>query len=168
MKYNDCYNKATIIMERVVQLKSLKDTFIPEVFKERTWTKLLNPVGVVYSEIINVFFSNAAVDRYCIECWVRHKEFVITREIIQDFLEICPSSQPISVQYEDKLGSIEEMLQILGGYIEEVIYEHITIFTRDEDFGLCDDSQLVPIHQPDYIVNSKDNVFVRSLHPQGN
>ena len=115
MKYNDCYNKATIIMERVVQLKSLKDTFIPEVFKERTWTKLLNPVGVVYSEIINVFFSNAAVDRYCIECWVRHKEFVITREIIQDFLEICPSSQPISVQYEDKLGSIEEMLQILGG-----------------------------------------------------
>ena len=36
MKYNDCYNKATIIMERVVQLESLKDTFIPKVFKERT------------------------------------------------------------------------------------------------------------------------------------
>ena len=36
MKYNDCYNKATIIMERVVQLESLKNTFIPEVFKERT------------------------------------------------------------------------------------------------------------------------------------
>ena len=47
MKYNDCYNKATIIMERVVQLKSLKDTFIPEVFKEKTWTKLLNLVGIV-------------------------------------------------------------------------------------------------------------------------
>ena len=36
MKYNDCYNKATIIMERVVQLESFKNTFIPEVFKERT------------------------------------------------------------------------------------------------------------------------------------
>ena len=47
MKYNDCYNKATIIMEWVVQLESLKDTFIPEVFKERTWTKLLNSVGIV-------------------------------------------------------------------------------------------------------------------------
>ena len=92
MKYNDCYNKATIIMERVVQLKSLKDTFILEVFKERTWTKLLNPVRVVYSEIINVFFTNAAVDGDRIECWVRHKEFVTTREIIQDFLEICPLS----------------------------------------------------------------------------
>ena len=92
MKYNDCYNKATIIMEMVVQLESLRDTFILEVFKERTWTKLLNPVGVVYSEIIKEFFSNAVVDGNCIECWVRHKEFVITREIIQDFLEIHPPS----------------------------------------------------------------------------
>ena len=56
MKYNDYYNKATIIMERVVQLESLNDTVIPEVFKERTWTKLLNPVRVVYSEIIKEFF----------------------------------------------------------------------------------------------------------------
>ena len=82
MKYNDCYKGATIIMERVVQLESLEGTFIPEVFKERTWTKLLNPVGVVYSEIIKEFFSNAVVDGDRIECWVRHKEFVITREII--------------------------------------------------------------------------------------
>ena len=46
MKYNDCYKRATIIMERVVQLETLEDTFILEVFKERTWTKLLNPVGL--------------------------------------------------------------------------------------------------------------------------
>ena len=92
MRYNDCYNKATIIMEGVVQLESLKDTFIPEVFKERTWTKLLNPIRIVYLEIIKEFFSNAVVDGDHIECWVRHKEFVITKEIIQDFLEIRPPS----------------------------------------------------------------------------
>ena len=92
MKYNDCYKDKTIIMERVVQLESLEGTFIPKVFKERTWTKLLNPVGVVFSEIIKEFFSNATVDGDCIECWVRHKEFVITREIIQDFLEVHPFS----------------------------------------------------------------------------
>ena len=62
MKYNDCYKEATIIMERVVHLESLEGTFIPEVFKERTWTKLLNPVEVVYLEIIREFFSNATVD----------------------------------------------------------------------------------------------------------
>ena len=40
---------------------------------------------------------------------------MITREIIQDFLEILPPSQPISVQYEDRLGSTKEMVTILGG-----------------------------------------------------
>ena len=97
MKYNDCYKEATIIMEKVVHLESLEGTFIPEVFKERTWTKLLNPVKVVYLEIIREFFFNATVDGDHIECWVRHKEFVITRDIIQDFLEVHPPSQPIEV-----------------------------------------------------------------------
>ena len=97
MKFNDCYKGATIIMEKVVNLESFKGTFIPEVFKERTQTKLLNPVEVVYSEIIRDFFSNAAIDGDRIECWVRHKEFMITREIIQDFLEVNPTSQPIEV-----------------------------------------------------------------------
>ena len=62
MNYNDCYKDKTIIMERVIQLESLEDTFILEVFKDKTWTKLLNPSGVVYSEIIKEFFSNAAMD----------------------------------------------------------------------------------------------------------
>ena len=92
LKYNDCYKRATIIMERVVTLETLEDTCIPVVFKERTWTKLLNPVGVVYSEIIKEFFSNASVEGDRIDCWVRHKEFVITRDSIQEFLEICPPS----------------------------------------------------------------------------
>ena len=92
LAYNDCYKKATIIMERVMKLDTLKDTCILEMFKERTWTKLLNPSGVLYSEIIKEFFSNTSVDGDHINCWVRHKEFVITRESIQEFLEVRPSS----------------------------------------------------------------------------
>ena len=46
---------------------------------------------------------------------MRHKEFVITRDSIQEYLEICPPSQPISVQYEDRLGSIADMVETLGG-----------------------------------------------------
>ena len=110
MKYNDCYKDKTIIMERVVQMESLKDTFIPEVFKDRLWTKLLNSSGVVYSEIIKEFFSNASIEENHINYWVRHKEFVITRESIMDFLEVHSPSQPITVQYEDRLGSTEEMV----------------------------------------------------------
>ena len=115
LKYNDCYNKATIIMERVVKLETLEDTFIPKVFKERMWTKLLNPVGVVYLEIIKEFFSNASVEGDRIDCWVRHKEFVTTRDNIQEFLEIRPPSQIITVQYEDRLDSIEDMVLTFGG-----------------------------------------------------
>ena len=107
--------KTTIIMERVVQPETLQETFIRDVFKERTWTKLLNPSGTVYDEIIREFFSNATVERNEINCWVRQKEFVITRQDIQDFLEVRPPSQPITTQYEDRIGAIGEMIQILSG-----------------------------------------------------
>ena len=73
MKYNDCYKDKTIIMERAVQMESLEDTFIPEVFKDRTWTKLLNLSGVMYSEIIKEFFSNVSVEENHINCWVRQR-----------------------------------------------------------------------------------------------
>ena len=110
MKYNECYKDKTIIMERIVQMESLKDSFKPEVFKDRTWKKLLNSSGVMYLEIIKEFFSNASVEENHINYWVRHKEFVITRESIQEFLEVHPPLQPITVQYEDRLGSTEEMV----------------------------------------------------------
>ena len=55
-------------MERIIQMESFKDTFIPEVFKDRTRTKLLNPSGVVYSQIIKEFFSNASVEENHINC----------------------------------------------------------------------------------------------------
>ena len=38
MAYNDYYKKAPIILERTVELESLEHTFIPDVYKERTWT----------------------------------------------------------------------------------------------------------------------------------
>ena len=40
---------------------------------------------------------------------------MITREIIQDFLEVRPTSQPIAVQCEDRLGFTNEMIRTLGG-----------------------------------------------------
>ena len=62
MAYNDFYKKATIIMERVVRMETLENTAILEIFKERTWTKLLNPSGNVYAELIREFFANAIVE----------------------------------------------------------------------------------------------------------
>ena len=71
-----------------MKLESLENNFIPEVFKERTWTKLLNPMRNVHAEIIREFFTNAVVEGDRIGCWLRRKEFYVTRESIQEILEI--------------------------------------------------------------------------------
>ena len=92
MAYNDFYKKATIIMERVIRMETLENTAILEIFKERTWTKLLNLSGNVYVELIREFFANDTVEGDHINYWVRQKEFVITRDPIQEFLEVCPPS----------------------------------------------------------------------------
>ena len=73
-------------------METLADTSIPEVFKDRTWMNLLNPSGNVYVKIILEFFSNASVDGDHINYWVRHKEFMITRDSIKEFLEVYPPS----------------------------------------------------------------------------
>ena len=66
--YIDHYKNASIVMERSVDIESLENTFILEVFKERTWTKLLKPSGDVYECNINEFFANAFVEGDHINC----------------------------------------------------------------------------------------------------
>ena len=75
MAYNDFYKKASIIMERVVRMETLKSTFIPEVFKKKTWTKLLNPSGNVFANIIREFFANALMEEERINYWVRQRDY---------------------------------------------------------------------------------------------
>ena len=55
-------------MERVVRMETPENTFIPEVCKERTWTKLLNPSGNVFAVLIREFFANATVEEDHINC----------------------------------------------------------------------------------------------------
>ena len=62
MAFNDHYKRAPIILERTMDLDSLKSTFIPDVFKERIWTKLLHLRGDVFEILIREFFVNAIVE----------------------------------------------------------------------------------------------------------
>ena len=71
--YIDHYKIAMIVMERGVSIESLENTFILEGFKERTWSKLLNPSGDLYEFIIKEFFANAFVEDDHISYWVRGK-----------------------------------------------------------------------------------------------
>ena len=85
---------------------------------------------------------------------------MITRESIQEFLEVRPPSQPITVQYDDRLEFIEEMVRILGGTLNKKSMNITPFQSRFKDFSLCDDSQFVFGHQPDNIVRSEDNFLI--------
>ena len=63
-------------------METLENTSIIEVFKQRTWKKLLNPGENVYVELIREFFANATVEGDHINFWVRQKELIITRNSI--------------------------------------------------------------------------------------
>ena len=106
-------------MERVVNMQTFEDTFIPEMFRERTWTKLINQSGNVFGEIIREFFANALVEGERINCWVRRREFSVTRESIQEVLKVHPPSQQISIQYDDRLDSLELIAELLGGNLKK-------------------------------------------------
>ncbi|KAK9997880.1 hypothetical protein SO802_017483 [Lithocarpus litseifolius] len=94
--YFDHYKNASIVMERSVDIRSLEHTFILEVFKERTWNKLLKPSG----------------DR--INRWVKGREFAASRESIQELLEIRPVTSNTSLQFDERKEKLEPLVQVLG------------------------------------------------------
>ena len=103
-----------------MELESLEHTFIPEVFKERMWTKLLYPMGNVHAELISEFFANAIVEGGCINCWLRRREFYVIREFIQEILDVYPTTPHASLQYDErreKLGLIVVRLNLINHLI---------------------------------------------------
>ena len=79
----------------------------------------MNPSGNVFAEIIREFFTNALLERERINCWVQQREFIIKRESIQEVLEVRPSSQQISIQYDDRLDFLEPMVDLLSGFLKK-------------------------------------------------
>ena len=118
--------RAPIILERTVDLDSLKGTFIPNVFKERTWMKLLNPMDDVFEIIIREFFANAIVEDDHINYWLRGREFSITRESIQDVFKIRPTTPHTYLQYNERREKLEPLVEILGGQLNKKALHTIT------------------------------------------
>ena len=79
----------------------------------------------MYVELIREFFANATVEGDHINGWVRQKEFIITRDSIQEFLVVRPPFQPISVHYDDRLDSLEPMAELLGGSLKKKLMNTI-------------------------------------------
>ena len=73
----------------------------------------------MYDELIREFFANATVEGGHINGWVHKKEFIITRDSIQEFLEVRPPSQLISVHYDDRLDFLDPMAELLSGSLKK-------------------------------------------------
>ena len=117
MAFLDHYKWALIVLERSVDLESLEGTFIRNVFKERTWKKLLNPMGDVFEDIIREFFANAIVEGDHINCWLMGREFFVSRESIQEVLEIRLTTPNTSFQYDERKEKLEPLVEVLGGQL---------------------------------------------------
>ena len=119
MAFIDHYKWALIVLERSVNIESLKDTFILEVFKERTLIKLLNPMGDVFEDIIREYFANVFEEGDHINYWVRGREFIVSRELIQEVLEIRPMTLNTFLHYDEKREKLESLMQVLGGQLKK-------------------------------------------------
>ena len=90
-----------------------------EVFKERMCSKLLNLMGKVYEEIIWEFYANAIVEGDRINCWLKGREFYVTRETIQQILVVRPMTPHTSLQYDERREKQGPIMEVLRGKINK-------------------------------------------------
>ncbi|KAK9988628.1 hypothetical protein SO802_028867 [Lithocarpus litseifolius] len=102
-------------MEKEVDFESLESTFIPNMFKDRTWAFLLTGLVAVHNILIREFFLNAIMEGDHLNCWVRGKEFTILAMSIQNFLQIRLVIPVPSLPYDKRKTSVSEVVPDLGG-----------------------------------------------------
>ena len=107
-----------------MDLRSLEDTFIPDVLKDYTWVPLLIGSVDVHHILVREFFLNAIVEEDHLNCWVRRKEFTIFAMSIENFCKvefIQPSNWLYSVP---NLLVIQHLVTLyLGGFDVRVVSE---------------------------------------------
>ena len=104
-----------IIVEREVDLGFLENTFIPNMFRDRTWAPLLTGTVEVHDILIWEFFSDAFKEGDHLNCWVRGNEFSISTLSIQNLLQIRPMIPETSLPYDKRRKPILEVASDLGG-----------------------------------------------------
>ena len=75
-------------------------------------------MGDVFEDIIWEFFANAIVEGDHINCWLRGREFLVSRESIQEVLEIWPMTLDTSLQYDEWKEKLEPLVEVLGGQLK--------------------------------------------------
>ena len=117
------------------------------------------PTGNVHEDVIREFYPNAFMEGDHINCWLKGREFLISRELIQDVLEVCPTTPHTSLQYDERREKLEPLVEILGGQINKKAL-HTIMFTSEMRtfayimiFNLYPVRNLTNLSSPRYILN---------------
>ena len=107
-----------MLVERVVDQPSLRDTNIPIWFAMKYWNFLLSTLEDAKKNMVKEFYTNAIVNEEEIKCWVRGKSFSVTPMYLAVILHINWPILSIPPVY-DELNPNEEFLkQALGANLE--------------------------------------------------
>ena len=117
-RYRDSFLKGTIIQERFVDLRDLKDTFIPDSFEGRGWDKLLSDPPAVCESLIREFYANTVIREDELNCWIRGHEFTLDAHDIDEVLGLEGLEDHDFTNYKDRLLSIEIVQNRIGGQRE--------------------------------------------------
>ena len=116
-------------------------------------------MGNVYEDVILEFYANAFVEGNHINCWLKRRELLISRELIQDVLEVRPTTPHTSLQCDERREKLEPLVEILGGQINKKALHNIT-FTSEMwtlayimIFNLYPMRNLMNLSSPRYILN---------------
>ena len=118
-RYKDYFLKGTIIQERFVDLRDLKDTFIPDCFEGKGWDKLLSDLPVVCEPLIREFYANVVIREDELNCWIRGHEFTPDAHDIDEVLGLEGLEDHDFTNYKDKMLFIETIQNRIGGQREE-------------------------------------------------
>ena len=86
--YSSIFDLAYLIVERVVEINTLKTTFVPRIFESRDWVALFRNFEDLMDELVKECYSNISDLGVELICWVRGKEFIINPNSIANILHI--------------------------------------------------------------------------------
>ena len=116
--YRNYFRDAPLLVERVVDQPSLRDTNIPIWFVMKDWNFLLSTLEDGYENMVKEFYANAIVNGEEIKCWVRGKSFLVTAMYLAEILHINRPILSILPVYDEVNLDEKFLKQALGANLE--------------------------------------------------
>ena len=84
----------------------------------------------MYECIIKEFFANAFMEDDQISYWVRGKEFTVSRESVEELLEIRLMTLDTSLHYDKRKEKLEPLVQVLEVNLRRRPWTRLTSLLR--------------------------------------